>query len=78
MALNFVLMQAQQRVQPQPKPKAPPVPVQARTQEEAAAKAEEAYQAKPKAEARMGRNFFQRLKPEKVTYGLCSLLGFLS
>jgi hypothetical protein len=62
-------MQAQQRVQPQPKPKAPAVPVQARTQEEAAARAREIFQAKPKAEAKTGRNFFEPLKPEKVIYG---------
>lgn len=49
------------------KPAVPPLPVQARTQEEAATKAKEAYAAKPKAEAKTGRSFFQRLKPEKVT-----------
>ena len=47
-------------------PRAPPMPVKARTQEEAAEKARQAYAAKPKAEAKTGRNFFERLRPEKV------------
>ncbi len=42
------------------------MPVQARTQEEAVAKAKEAYSAQPKASAKTGRSFFERLKPEKV------------
>ena len=42
------------------------MPVKARTQEEAAEKAQQAYAAKPKAEAKTGRNFFERLRPEKV------------
>lgn len=61
------LVQAQQKPRPAAnKPKAPPMPVQARTQEEAAAKAKEAYDAQPKASAKTGRSFFERLKPEKV------------
>ena len=61
------MLQAQRKPRPAAsKPKAPPMPVQARTQEEAAAKAKEAFNAQPKASARTGRTFFERLKPEKV------------
>ena len=62
-------LQAQQKPRPAAnKPKVPPMPVQAKTQEEAAAKAKEAYDAQPKASAKTGRSFFQRLKPEKVMH----------
>ncbi len=44
------------------------MPVQAKTQEEAAAKAKEAFDAQPKASAKTGRSFFERLKPEKVMH----------
>ena len=67
-------VQAQQKPRPAAtKPKVPPMPVQARTQEEAAAKAKEAYSAQPKASAKTGRSFFERLKPEKVivTHYIC-------
>lgn len=62
---------AQHSVQAQQKPQfgkaaVAPLAVQARTQEEAVSKAKVAYAAKPKAEAKTGRNFFERLKPEKV------------
>ncbi len=43
------------------------MPVQAKTQEEAAVKAKEAFNAQPKASAKTGRSFFERLKPEKVS-----------
>lgn len=75
-------MQAQQKSRPAAtKPKVPPMPVQARTQEEAAALAKEAYSAQPKASAKTGRGFFERLRPEKVvgsqkfTQALCLTLS---
>jgi len=60
-------VQAEQKPKPAAaKPKAPPMPVQATTQEEAAAKAKEAFSSQPKASAKSGRSFFERLRPEKV------------